>query len=524
MVPFRHVTRRLRVGTAVVAVLAATLGAPSSTGAYFTAAKTVTSNQASAATLGAPLNFGVVSDNAGGNALSWSSATSQSWAQSNNVTSGLTYTVQRTLPGKSATTIYQGTNTSYADTATDPLRLQFTQVSAGQFHTAALAEDGSVWTWGDNSSGQLGTGSVDSSTTPTRVRLPLPANQVEVGNQYTIALLNDGSVMAWGVNDKGQLGVGTTTSALSPTRVAIPSDTYITSLGKLNTLSTSGFAIASDGTYWAWGYNYYGQLGVGDWADRLTPTHVNFPVKSIAAGQTHVVAIKSDNTIWAWGDGRRSQLGDGGTTSWTNTAVAVSMPGDVSPAGFMMVAAGSSFSLAEDNLGQLWIWGSMLDGVSPEYKTATKMGSGGFSSISGGRYSACAVHYDGYLKCWGENTSGLLMDGTTTSSATPVTGRQATGLGTTSVSVSDSNAFVVTRNSPSDGTNIWAWGRNNWGQRGDNSNFSNLKLTPTQVAGPKTCPTGTVFLGAKCTLPSGVAYSLSYTYAGWVSPNAEFTK
>jgi alpha-tubulin suppressor-like RCC1 family protein len=92
------------------------------------------------------------------------------------------------------------------------------QVEAGLTHGAAVAADGSVWTWGGNGHGALGYPTPGDSPTPHRVPGPAGVRQVAAGEDFTVALRSNGEVWTWGRNDAGQLGDGTTTDRTTPAR------------------------------------------------------------------------------------------------------------------------------------------------------------------------------------------------------------------------------------------------------------------------------------------------------------------
>ncbi|HEX8437973.1 MAG TPA: hypothetical protein VF697_22880 [Archangium sp.] len=80
-------------------------------------------------------------------------------------------------------------------------------------------------------------------------------------------------------------------------------------------------ALKGDGTVWAWGYNFYGQLGDGTTTNRPAPVQVPglSGVTAITAGGYHTVSLKGDGTVWAWGDNAHGQLGDSVTTTYSTT-------------------------------------------------------------------------------------------------------------------------------------------------------------------------------------------------------------
>jgi hypothetical protein len=136
----------------------------------------------------------------------------------------------------------------------------------------ALREDGSVWAWGDNTDGQLGDGStVLFNSTPVRVdRHVAGATAVAAGHTHSVALGADKTVWTWGANSSGELGDGTAgPGAHVPVHLGLTGVTQITA-GVHNSL-----AVLSDGTLWAWGENSHGQQGNGTInTSARTPTQV----------------------------------------------------------------------------------------------------------------------------------------------------------------------------------------------------------------------------------------------------------
>jgi alpha-tubulin suppressor-like RCC1 family protein len=188
-------------------------------------------------------------------------------------------------------------------------------IACGGFHTIALKTDGSLWTWGYNAYGQLGVNNTTSRSTP--VTTLLGGNNwksIAGGFYHTIALKTDGSLWTWGRNSYGQLGVNNTTSRSTP---------VTTLLGGNNWKSIAGgdfhiIALKTDGSLWTWGNNFSGQLGVNNTTDRSTPVTTllggnNW--KSIACGGYHTVALKTDGSLWTWGNNSSGQLGVNNTTS-----------------------------------------------------------------------------------------------------------------------------------------------------------------------------------------------------------------
>ena len=144
---------------------------------------------------------------------------------------------------------------------------------------------------------------------------------ISAGLDYTVALKDDGTVWAWGCNGDGQLGDGTTTNRAYPVQVKSNASTYLENITMISAGSDHTVALKDDGTVWAWGYNYSGQLGDGTTTSRYYPVQVMSDsttelkdITVISAGTNHTVALKDDGTVWAWGNNDYGRLGDGTTT------------------------------------------------------------------------------------------------------------------------------------------------------------------------------------------------------------------
>ncbi|CAJ59994.1 MULTISPECIES: RCC1-like domain-containing protein [Frankia] len=189
-------------------------------------------------------------------------------------------------------------------------------IAGGGTTAYAVRQDGTVWAWGDNDEGQLGNGTTANSPFPVRVTGLSAVIAIAGGQETGYALRRDGTVWAWGANDEGQLGNGTTVSSTVP--VAIRNLTGVTAIAA-SSEGNSGYALRGDGTAWAWGLNNTGQLGNGTDDTSLVPVQVSgstglVGVTAISAGSFSGYALRRDGTVWAWGSNFFGQLGNGTTT------------------------------------------------------------------------------------------------------------------------------------------------------------------------------------------------------------------
>ncbi len=174
-----------------------------------------------------------------------------------------------------------------------------TSIDVGMEHSVVLQDDGSVWSWGENYSGQLGNGSTVASRSPVKVKGLGDVVAISAGGYHTLALLADGSVWSWGNNSKGQLGDGTQIDRSEPVR--------LNGLGAISAIGAGVYhsiALGVDGRVWAWGDNTIGQLGVTDLAEsRQALVVAGLPaVTEITSGYWNAYALAGDGTVWLWGD------------------------------------------------------------------------------------------------------------------------------------------------------------------------------------------------------------------------------
>jgi hypothetical protein len=170
------------------------------------------------------------------------------------------------------------------------------QASAGTYGSTSIKTDGSLWTWGVSYACGIGTfGVYDPSTPVTTFAGGNDWKHVSIGYLHTSAIKNDGSLWTWGFNSKGQLGLGIEGGVADrPYRLGTSNDWKDSSCGYTNTV-----AVKTDGTLWVWGENLRGQLGIGNAAaiNKLTPVTTfagGNDWRKVMMGSTsqHVLALK----------------------------------------------------------------------------------------------------------------------------------------------------------------------------------------------------------------------------------------
>ena len=221
-----------------------------------------------------------------------------------------------------------------------------TQVAAGYEHSLALTSTGQLYAFGSNRYGQLGTptnsGTFEPNPTPVLITLPGasgPVTQIAAGRYHSLALTSTGQLYAFGLNEDGQLGIqansGTDEPNPTPTLVTLPGAS-----GPVTQVAAGArhsLAVTSSGELFAFGSNYYGQLGFGTNSGtgvpnptpaRITLPGASGPATQVAAGADHSLAVTSSGQLYAFGWNRYGQLGsatNNGTESPNQTPTPVDL-------------------------------------------------------------------------------------------------------------------------------------------------------------------------------------------------------
>lgn len=309
------------------------------------------------------------------------------------------------------------------------------QVSAGGHGGAALDDEGRVWTWGSNLTGELGIGTVDTYTPiKPEVREIDHVVQLASGYQFVGALKDDGSVWVWGLNgfDGTTAAAGVTGLPLpagdcpwggnatpncyapSPNRIAFPEGTII------RTIYASDFAMLAIDTQnqvWSWG-GYAGTDGLSTNVPQKWPGLP--PIRSLGAGRGSTFAVDEDGSLWTW------RVSQPAAVKLTATAPFAALDGHVVAVG----VSGHSVHVLDDQ-GQLWGWGDQQIGevgngppgldplrrdengclnASYDYVSTTPVTEPvvvltdvAFVSSSSFSYSVFAIKTDGTMWAWGRN-------------------------------------------------------------------------------------------------------------------------
>ena len=365
--------------------------------------------------------------------------------------SSATRTLNPGVDGQVLTTRGYGANPQWTFLTSRPgTTVAALPASGGCYRSAgALMSDGTLSNWGTNVNGQLGVG--DTSIKSAAVTPLLPKTSANITKWVTQGssnwvLFSDGKVYSWGYNLYGQLGLGDTVQRLLPTEITALANESIVDIvvgHSANRLHASVFFRSSTGKVFSCGYNAYGQLGLNDTNDRNTPTQLGKTdfASIVVAGTryTSVFGIDTNNNLFSWGYNTSGELGLGNTTD-TLVPVQVNLPAGV-----------AQVSSTKDD--------SAVAGVQTGGHTIIKL-------------------IDGRVYTFGRGNEGQLGLNTTTSFSSP---QQVPSLGNTNQTVHafgghDGFSVVV----KTDGS-IRVFGANTYGQLGLNS-ITDV-LSPTEPSG-----------------------------------------
>jgi alpha-tubulin suppressor-like RCC1 family protein len=339
-----------------------------------------------------------------------------------------------------------------------------TKIAAGDEHSLFLKSDNSLWAMGWNYYGQLGDTNYNiffynGSNRPEQI-VTNGIIEITGGYGHSLFLKNDGSLWAMGYNFYGQLGDGTTVLRTIPKQI-VPSGVTAIAAGTYHSLF-----LKSDGSLWVMGYNGQGQLGDSNYYGFQTnkPEQiVASGVTTIAAGTQHSLFLKSDGSLWAMGMNLSGQLGDG--SYCTNAPYGTNQPEQIVPSGVTAIAAGANHSLFIKNDGSLWAMGANgfgeLGNGTSNYQTnrPVQIVSSGVIAIAAGNEHSLFLKNDGSLWGIGLNNFGQLGDATTNYISHP---KQIVASNVTAIAAGKYHSLFA----KSDGS-LWAMGWNDYGQLGD---------------------------------------------------------
>jgi alpha-tubulin suppressor-like RCC1 family protein len=350
------------------------------------------------------------------------------------------------------------------------------EVRAGLAFTLAYKTNGTLWSWGLNNIGQLGSGTTTSRSSPVQIgTLTNWSSNIGVGYSHSMAVKSDGTIWVWGSNTFGQIGDYSVVSRSSPVQLGTTTD-----WSKVSGGNASSHAIKTDGSLWSWGYNGTGDLGLGHLISGNS-TLISIPIqvggydpvwKELPTGNmTFFGAIKTNNTLWTWGPNASGQIGDG-------TVVTRSSPVQIGGAEWSSFTSGAAAKFAIKTDGTLWAWGLNTTGpgnlgIAPVIPSLSNNKT--WSSFSVGSSNIMAIGTNGTLWSWGKNDFGQIGDGTVINRSSPV----QIGTLTNWASVSASGASPGTTMAiKTDGT-LWGWGGNSNGQIGDGTVIN--RSSPVQI-------------------------------------------
>ena len=285
--------------------------------------------------------------------------------------------------------------------------------------TISVTPQGRLFSWGDNSNGELGyPRTLSYVSSPTQVGSATNWKIISLSRDIGAGIKTDGTLWTWGRNGAGALGLNDRSTSnynghrSSPTQVGTGTNW---SLVDINNYSLAA-AIKTDGTLWTWGNNGAGQLGLNDTANRSSPTQVGTGTdwSLVSSGTGHVSAIKTNGTLWTWGNGGKFRLGTGNQYSRSS-------PTQVGSAtNWSLVSASGYASGAIKTDGTLWLWGKsgygsfgQVNNVNGYATTPTQTGTNTdwskFAiSQEGFQGNSFAIKTDGTLWSMGYNRYGEL--------------------------------------------------------------------------------------------------------------------
>jgi alpha-tubulin suppressor-like RCC1 family protein len=290
-------------------------------------------------------------------------------------------------------------------------------------HTSAIKTDGTLWGWGTNCRGRLGTNNTIPYSVPTQEHCG-GTNwcMVSAGVLHTSAIKTNGTLWGWGCNGSGRLGTNNNIDYSTPTQEHCGGTNWCMVSGGGSHTS----AIKTNGTLWSWGYNGNGQLGLNNTLQYATARQEHCGGTNwcmVSAGNFHTTAIKTDGTLWGWGSGSYGKLGLNNSTNYSTPQQEV-----CGGTNWCMVNGGISYTAAIKTDGTIWSWGSNAYGqLGLNLNSASNKSTPQQEACNGTNWCTfsvknlhtSAIKTDGTLWSWGDNAYGALGTNNTTIYSAP---------------------------------------------------------------------------------------------------------
>ncbi len=371
-------------------------------------------------------------------------------------------------------------------------------MAAGDTHSLALLEDGSVWAWGRNDHGQLGDGTFVDRQVPVRVGVfETTVVAVAAGGAHSLALLEDGSVWAWGDNRRGQANAGDGFDAgyeayPLPVPARDTSDVAFTDAVAIAAGKHHSALLTNAGQVRVWGSNARGQLGDTNISEAARSATASLPVvtiQAIAAGAEHTLALATDNSAWGWGASDRGQLGSVVSEPDQRTPIDIGFVSGVVGLGagqdhtLLVLDDGNVGGLGANTFGQLGD-GSLQTPIAQPTRPPRLLN---VRAADGGWLHSLALQANGEVWAWGSNDFGQVSDSAEPAPDTPGRQLQLVPQRVLGVPLAETIAAGGRHSLALDRIcgKPWSWGDNGVGQLGDGSayRFGTVRARPQPVYG-----------------------------------------
>jgi len=373
-------------------------------------------------------------------------------------------------PLSTTTFVRVGDKSNWASVATD------------SFFAVGINSAGEMYSWGQNSIGELGLGyTSESMRTPQRIGLNSNWTAIAVGSIHTLAINSNGELFSWGRGNGsqlGQLGLGDIVAVNSPTRIGTASNWRLACADWKHSM-----AVNSKGQIFSWGSNSFGHLGLGDTIPRLIPMPVDFDPDRTANDKSTMIAAGFyssfaiiEGKLYGWGRNSNGELGLGGKSPSVIKPTRVGYADD-----WKEIAVGDTHALAVNEYGELYSWGSNDygqlgqgdSGFNTYRDTPTQIGTAtNWLRVAAGEYHSLAIKTNGELYAWGRGNDGQLGLTDWLDANEP----KRVGGSNNWVAVAAGFHFSLAVNAAGE---LWSWGRNNYGELGIESNVN--KNEPVRV-------------------------------------------